>query len=52
MICLWDIKLIKALNDIPIKPSEKIRSDIFGIEGIASHEYWLAYQCCQPLFDL
>ena len=30
-------KLLKALNNIEIKPSEKIRSDIFGIEGISSH---------------
>ena len=25
-------------------PSDKIKSDIFGIEGIASHEYWLAFR--------
>ena len=36
--------LIKALDNIPIKSSEKIRSDIFGIEGVASHEYWLGYR--------
>ena len=36
--------LIKALDNIQIKPSEKIRSDIFGIEGIASHEYWLGFK--------
>ena len=37
-------KLLKALNNIEIKPSEKIRSDIFGIEGISSHEYWVAFR--------
>lgn len=37
-------KLVKALNDIQIKPSKKIRSEIFGIEGIASHEYWIGYR--------
>lgn len=36
--------LLKALDNIKVKPSEKIRSDIFGIEGIASHEYWLAFR--------
>lgn len=36
--------LINALDGIKIKPSEKIRSDIFGIEGIASHEYWQAFK--------
>ena len=36
--------LLKALENIEIKPSDKIRSDIFGIEGIASHEYWLAFR--------
>lgn len=36
--------LLNALDNIKIKPSEKIRSEIFGIEGIASHEYWLAFR--------
>lgn len=36
--------LSKALNDIKLRPSEKIRSDIFGIEGIASQEYWAAFR--------
>ena len=36
--------LLKALDNIKEKPSEKIRSDIFGIEGIASHEYWLGFR--------
>lgn len=36
--------LLKALENIEIKPSDKIRSDIFGIEGIASYEYWLAFR--------
>lgn len=36
--------LLKALDDINVKPSEKIRSDIFGVEGIASHEYWQAFR--------
>lgn len=36
--------LLKALLKIKNKPSEKIRSDIFGIEGIASHEYWEAFR--------
>ena len=36
--------LIKALDNIQNKPSEKIRFEIFGIEGIASHEYWLAFR--------
>ena len=36
--------LLRAFNDIPLKPSSKIRSDIFGIEGVASHEYWLAFR--------
>lgn len=37
-------KLIKALDNIEDKPSKNIKSDIFGIEGIASHEYWVAYK--------
>ncbi len=36
--------LLKALDNIKIKPSQKIRSDIFGIEGMASHEYWLGFR--------
>lgn len=36
--------LIKALNDIKIRPSEKIRSEIFGIEGMASQEYWQGFR--------
>lgn len=36
--------LLKALDNIQIKPSKKIRSDIFGIEGIASYEYWLGFR--------
>ena len=36
--------LLKALDNIKLKPSEKIRSDIFGIEGIASHEYWQGFR--------
>ena len=33
-------KYLKALKTIENKPSDKIKSEIFGIEGIASHEYW------------
>lgn len=36
--------LLKALIDIENKPSEKIKSEIFGIEGIASHEYWKGFK--------
>lgn len=36
--------LHKALNDIKIRPSERIRSQIFGIEGIASAEYWQGFR--------
>lgn len=36
--------LLKALLRIKNQPSEKIRSDIFGIEGMASHEYWQAFR--------
>ena len=36
--------LVKALLEIKTKPSDKIRSEIFGIEGIASHEYWIAFR--------
>ena len=36
--------LSKALNDIKNRPSEKIRSQIFGIEGMASAEYWQGFR--------
>lgn len=36
--------LVKALNDIKNRPSEKIRSEIFGIEGFASQEYWKGFR--------
>ena len=36
--------LLKALHDVKIKPSERIRSEIFGIEGMASQEYWQAFR--------
>lgn len=36
--------LLKALNDIKNRPSEKIRSEIFGIEGFASQEYWQGFR--------
>ena len=36
--------LLKALLEIKNKPSEKIRSEIFGIEGMASHEYWQGFR--------
>lgn len=36
--------LAKALTDIKNKPSEKIRSEIFGIEGMASQEYWRGFR--------
>lgn len=36
--------LIKALNDVKIRPSHKIRSEIFGIEGMASQEYWQGFR--------
>lgn len=32
------------MDNIKVKPSEKIRSDILGIEGIASHEYWIGFR--------
>ena len=36
--------LSKALNDIKNRPSERIRSEIFGIEGMASQEYWSGFR--------
>ena len=36
--------LAKALTDIKNKPSEKIRSEILGIEGMASQEYWRGFR--------
>ena len=36
--------LVNAINDIKNKPSEKIRSEIFGIEGMASQEYWQGFR--------
>lgn len=36
--------LAKALNDVKNRPSEKIRSEIFGIEGMASQEYWQGFR--------
>lgn len=36
--------LAKALNDIKNRPSDKIRSEIFGIEGMASQEYWSGFR--------
>ena len=36
--------LLKALLEIKNKPSEKIRSEIFGIEGMASQEYWRGFR--------
>lgn len=36
--------LLKALLEVKNKPSDKIRSEIFGIEGMASHEYWQGFK--------
>ena len=36
--------LIKAINELENKPSQQIRSKIFGIEGIASTEYWQGFR--------
>lgn len=36
--------LTKALNEVKNRPSEKIRSEIFGIEGLASQEYWQGFR--------
>ena len=36
--------LSRALTDVKIRPSEKIRSEIFGIEGMASQEYWQGFR--------
>jgi len=35
---------INALNNMPPKSSSKIRFEIFGIDGIASHEYWQGFR--------
>ena len=44
MLKLQEYTLSKALKDIKNRPSEKIRSAIFGIEGMASHEYWQGFR--------
>lgn len=36
--------LSKAIKDIKNRPSERIRSEIFGIEGLASQEYWQGFR--------
>lgn len=36
--------LLKAVTDIKTRPSEKIRSQIFGVEGMASAEYWSGFK--------
>lgn len=36
--------LSKALNDIKNRSSERIRHQIFGIEGMASNEYWQGFR--------
>ena len=36
--------LSHALKDIKNRPSERIRSQIFGVEGMASSEYWRAFK--------
>ena len=36
--------LLNALLEIKNKPSDNIRSEIFGIEGMASHEYWQGFR--------
>lgn len=36
--------LVKALKNVNDRPSEKIRSEIFGIEGLASQEYWQGFR--------
>ena len=36
--------LAMALNEIDNRPSEKVRSKIFGIEGMASQEYWQGFR--------
>ena len=41
---LQEYTLSKALKDIKNRPSEKIRSAIFGIEGMASQEYWQGFR--------
>lgn len=41
---LQEYTLSKVLKDIKIRLSEKIRSAIFGIEGMASQEYWQGFR--------
>ena len=36
--------LSKAVTEIKNRPSDKIRSQLFGIEGLASTEYWQAFR--------
>ena len=36
--------LVTALLEIKNRPSEKIRNEIFGIEGMASQEYWQGFR--------
>ena len=36
--------LVNAIYDIKNRPSERIRSEIFGIEGMASQEYWSGFR--------
>lgn len=36
--------LVLALDEIKNRPSDKIRSRIFGIEGMASAEYWQGFR--------
>ena len=36
--------LSKAVAEIKNRPSDKIRSQLFGIEGLASTEYWQAFR--------
>ena len=36
--------LVKALKDVKNSPSERVRSQIFGIEGMASAEYWQGFR--------
>ena len=36
--------LSKAIKKVKNRPSDKIRSQLFGIEGLASTEYWQAFR--------
>ena len=36
--------LSKAVAEVKNRPSDKIRSQLFGIEGLASTEYWQAFR--------